>query len=102
MGAYPRKPERASPAAVPSLHPFRGRSPLRGAPPWGYSAFVLRPSPTDDTTNFIAVLAVDDHPLFIEGIAAVIGATSDIHWSEVPLPARMRWSGTVPYVRTWS
>jgi DNA-binding NarL/FixJ family response regulator len=46
--------------------------------PWGYSAFVLRPSLMDDTTNAIAVLAVDDHPLFIEGIAAVIGMASDI------------------------
>src|ERR1700677_3002843 len=32
----------------------------------------------DDTANSIAVLAVDDHPLFIEGIAAVIGMASDI------------------------
>ena len=40
--------------------------------------FDLRPNPMDETANSIAVLAVDDHPLFIEGIAAVIGMASDI------------------------
>jgi DNA-binding NarL/FixJ family response regulator len=32
----------------------------------------------DEIANTIKVLAVDDHPLFLEGIAAVIGAASDI------------------------
>ena len=32
----------------------------------------------DETANTIKVLAVDDHPLFLEGIAAVIATASDI------------------------
>ena len=32
----------------------------------------------DEIANTIKVLAVDDHPLFLEGIAAVIAAASDI------------------------
>ena len=32
----------------------------------------------DETANTIRVLAVDDHPLFLEGIAAVIATASDI------------------------
>jgi DNA-binding NarL/FixJ family response regulator len=32
----------------------------------------------DETVNTIKVLAVDDHPLFLEGIAAVLATASDI------------------------
>lgn len=41
--------------------PFEGDRRCAARLPGGYGAFVLRPSLTDDTTNFIAILAVDDH-----------------------------------------